>query len=307
MQGLAAIFDASTARKILMRTLALLLSALLTLTAYAEEVKLNHQNLTLNGRLELAANKPLSDGVALILHGTLVHNGTELIAGLQERLKAQGVSTLAINLSLGVDDRHGAWDCATPSRHKHTDAIAELAAWARWLEAKGVRRMDLIGHSRGGNQVAWFAAEQPPKSLGRVVLIAPQTWSADYQAAGYQKRYGKSLPDLYARIAQAEPDALLGAVDFVYCANTRVTAASFLDYYRNDPRLDTPHLLPALRAPVLVVAAPGDEVVPGLIEKTQQLTDAGKIQRVVLDGADHFFRDLYADDLAEAVGRFLKK
>lgn len=283
-----------------------MLTALPALSAQAEEVKLDHQNLTLNGRLELAAGKQLRDGVVLILHGTFAHNGMEIISGLQDRLKAQGLNTLAINLSLGVDDRHGQYDCSVPSRHKHTDALAELAAWTRWLEARGAQRIDLVGHSRGGNQVAWFAAEQAPKSLGRVVLIAPQTWSAEYQADSYQKRYGKSLPELLARVRMADPDALLGAVDFVYCASTRVAAASFIDYYRDEPRFDTPALLPKIAAPVMVAAASEDSVVPGLLEKTRPLAEAGKIKRVVLDGADHFFRDLYADDLAEAIGGFLK-
>lgn len=289
-----------------MRFITALFATWLALSAHAEEVKLDHQNLTLNGRLELAAGKQIADGMVLILHGTLGHNGMEIISGLQERLKGQGFNTLAINLSLGVDDRHGAYDCAVPHRHKHIDALAELAAWTRWLEAKGVKRIDLVGHSRGGNQIAWFAAEQAPKTLGRVALIAPQTWSAEYQAANYQKRYGKTLPDFLARVRLADPDALLGAVDFIYCPSTRVTAASFIDYYRDEPRMDTPALLPKIAAPVMVAAASEDSVVPGLLEKVRPQADAGKLKLLVLDGADHFFRDLYADDLADAIGGFLK-
>jgi pimeloyl-ACP methyl ester carboxylesterase len=289
-----------------MRFIALLLSAWVAFSVQAEEIKLNHQNITLNARLEQAAGKSLQEGVVLILHGTLAHNGMEIIAGLQERLKAKGFNTLAINLSLGVDDRHGMYDCSVTNRHKHTDALAELAAWTRWLEGKGVNKIDLIGHSRGGNQIAWFAAEHAPKSLGKVVLVAPQTWSAQQHVAGYQKRYGKSLPELLARVRQADADALLGSVDFVYCANSRVLASSFIDYYRDEPRFDTPSLIPAIKTPVMVIAAASDEIVPGLIEKTQPLANAGKAKLLILEGADHFFRDLYSDDLADAIDAFLK-
>lgn len=289
-----------------MRFIVALIVTWLAFSAQAEEIKLDHQSLTLNARLALAAGKKLQDGVALMLHGTLAHNGMEIITGLQDRLQAQGINTLAINLSLGVDDRHGAYDCTVPSRHRHTDALLELAAWTRWLEGQGVKKIDFIGHSRGGNQVAWFAAEQAPATLGRVVLIAPQTWSPGDQASNYQKRYDQSLPDLLARIRLADPDAILGAVNFLYCANSRVQAASFTDYYRDEPRFDTPRLLGKIAAPVLVVAADQDSVVPGLLEKVRPQAAAGKIKLQVLDGADHFFRDLYADDLADAVGRFLK-
>lgn len=42
-------------------------------------------------------------------------------------------------------------------------------------------------------------------------------------------------------------------------------------------------------------------VVAGLIEKTAPLADGEKIELVVLDGADHFFRDLYSEEIADVL------
>ncbi len=277
----------------------------LSLGSQAAEVTLPHHGLTLNGQLQMAKGKSLKEGVVLVLHGTLSHNRTELIEGIQKQLTERGLNTLAINLSLGVDNRHGTYDCATPTRHKHTDALDELSAWMAWLKTQGAGPVTLIGHSRGGNQVAWFAAERMNPAIRKVVLLAPQTWPAGYGAKMYQKRYGTDLAPLLGQMAKADAKALLGPVDFLYCPKTRVSAGSFVNYYTEDGRLDTPALLARMRVPVLVIAAEGDEVVPGLVERVQPQADGQRIQLKVLAGADHFFRDLYAEDAVEAIQAFL--
>lgn len=288
----------------MLRTLALFL-LFLSLGSHAAEVKIPHQGLALNAQLQMAPGKSLKDGVLLILHGTLSHNRTELIEGVQKQLTERGHNTVAINLSLGIDNRHGTYDCATPTRHKHTDALDELGAWITWLKTQGAGPITLIGHSRGGNQVAWFAAERMSPDLRKVVLLAPQTWPTGYAAKGYQKRYGTDLAPLLSKMAKTDAKTLVGPMDFLYCPKTRVSAGSFVNYYTEDSRLDTPTLLARIRLPVLVIAAEGDEVVPGLVERVQPQADGQRIQLKVLPGADHFFRDLYAEDAVEAIQAFL--
>jgi alpha/beta superfamily hydrolase len=56
---------------------------------------------------------------------------------------------------------------------------------------------------------------------------------------------------------------------------------------------------------VLVIAGSEDDTVKGLVEKTQPLADGKRVQLKVVDGADHFFRDLYAEDVADAVQAML--
>ena len=70
-------------------------------------------------------------------HGALAHNGMEIIATLQGLFTEADISSLAINLSLGLDDRHGMYDCATPHTHKHSDALNEIDVWLDWLETQG--------------------------------------------------------------------------------------------------------------------------------------------------------------------------
>jgi alpha/beta superfamily hydrolase len=70
--------------------------------------------------------------------------------------------------------------------------------------------------------------------------------------------------------------------------------------------MDTPALLKSIRAPVTVFAGTGDTTVKGLIEKVEPLADGTAISLVTMDGADHFFRDLYSEDIADMVAELLE-
>ena len=72
--------------------------------AVAEEVKTTLGGLTLKANLETTETWRARP-VVLLTHGTLTHRGMEIIAGLQAMLAERGLSSLAINLSLGLDDR----------------------------------------------------------------------------------------------------------------------------------------------------------------------------------------------------------
>lgn len=281
--------------------------ALLVATAGvgADEVKLAHGGRTLNANLETVAANWQKGPVVLMTHGTLAHGGMEIMQALQAALKDRGFSSLSITLSLGLDDRRGMYECATPHTHRHTDAVDEIGAWLGWLRAQGATSIALLGHSRGGNQTARYAVANPDAPVVKVILLAPSTYVADQSAQEYEKRYGKPLADVLDRARQlaaaGQGSAMLEPVDFLYCAKTSATAATFLSYYAPDERMDTPRLLSEIKAPVLVIAGGDDEVVKGLPEKVQPLADGQRVRLKVIDGADHFFRDLYAEDVADAI------
>ncbi len=131
----------------MVRMFSLLIFFIAVNCAYSQEVGLQQEALTLNGNLEKAGNWPAGPTI-LVTHGTLSHNKSELITALQELFLENGVSTLAINLSLGLNDRHGPYDCATSHAHKHEDAVKEIGAWLGWLKKQGVNQVVLLGHSR---------------------------------------------------------------------------------------------------------------------------------------------------------------
>src|SRR5262249_34622707 len=55
-------------------------------------------------------------------------------------------------------------------RPRHTSGLVEMSVWlSRWLDAAGLDRADIVGHSLGGLLAAELAARQPAR-VGRLAL-----------------------------------------------------------------------------------------------------------------------------------------
>jgi pimeloyl-ACP methyl ester carboxylesterase len=295
-----------------MRLLSIISALLLSIVSYplaAEEVTLDHQGITLNANLSAATDDWQKGTVVLMTHGTLAHRGMEIMSGLQNMFKERGVTSLAINLGYNINNRPAAmYDCPTPHTHKHTDALDEIGAWLGWLKSQGANKVALLGHSRGGNQAAWFAAEHPDPAITHVFLIAPSVPDQGYGSKDYEKRYKQALEPVLKK-AQGLVDAGKGntMIDtgFIYCDATKATAEAFVAEYKSDPRRNTANIVKNIQAPVIVFAGSEDKVVKGLVEKMEPMADGEKIRLEVADGADHFFRDLYSEDIADIIAEEL--
>jgi len=285
--------------------LPLLTSTLLTAPALAETVEIQHQGLTLNAELALADGSTLADGVLVLTHGTLAHSGMELIVALQDLLVDSGVNTLAVNLSYAIDNREQAmYDCAVPARHTMQDAVAEISAWQDWLDSQGAGPRWMMGHSRGGNQTAQYTLSDPDRVTGQI-LLAPATWNLDDTLSGYSKRYSQDMTQLLAQAEAMDADVLLEGVSFLYCEGSGASAASLMSYYGNYPNYDTPTVLAQTDTPTLVIAGTLDDVVADLPEKMAKVSKES-IQYVEIEDADHFFRDLFSDEVAEHASEFIE-
>ncbi|MCW5735706.1 MAG: alpha/beta hydrolase [Enhydrobacter sp.] len=275
-------------------SLALLLLAAASAVARAEPVQIKPGLQRLNANLELPSGKTAADGMVLMVHGTLSWHGQETIAALQKNLKARGIGSLAITLSLGIDDRQGPRRCDVVHDYALAGAKREVGLWLEWLAGQGARTVDLLGFSRGGAQVATFAPELA--RARRVVLLAPAFATADEQAESYQRAFGHPLAP---EIAEARKRPLQQrTVDFLSCKQAPVLNAAFLDGYADMPA----SLAAKTGHQTLVVVAGKDEIVPNLAAKLPS-----DVKPVVIDGATHFFLDLYGEEAADAIAAFLKK
>ena len=274
---------------------------LMSASISAQEIIIRADQLRLNATLNLVTDS-IDDGpLVLLVHGTLGYKGMEIIASLQTLLADEDLNSLAINLSLGIDNREGPFDCVVPHEHRHEDAAAEIAIWIEWLKGQGVDQVLLAGHSRGGSQVAAYSQNADAIVMGQV-LIAPSTWSRKYAAKAYQNRYQKHLGDLIeVAIQQANNGWMPEPTSLIYCENViEVKAASFLSYYQPPQTLNTPDLLVEGGLPTLVLGAGDDQVVKDLPQQ-MELRNFSNVEFIMVDDADHFYRDLYADDVVEAM------
>ncbi|WP_128927116.1 alpha/beta hydrolase [Bradyrhizobium guangxiense] len=296
------------------------LMGLVVLVALAQPAGAAEQELELqvDGRTMLATLRtpaPMTPDTPLVVmtHGTLAHKDMEIIQDVAKALEQRGIASLAHTLSLGLDRRKGMYDCATRHDYVVDDAVAEIGDWV--AKARGMSRFVVtLGHSRGGNQVARYLAASEAPPVAGAVLLAPVTAKADADLrASYAQTYGKPLGPLLEKatkaVAAGRGGEWMDAPGFIYCRNAVVTARAFVSFYGADAGQDTAALAARLKLPVLVLAATKDAVVPDVIASFTPLADSsgGRVQLATIEDADHFFRDLFAEDVADRIAEFIKQ
>ena len=281
----------------------------------AEAVSQEYLGLEVNANLELAPDHTLAkDGAVVIVHGSGAHLGMETVVSLQRNLRTRGVNSLAITLSLGLPKRVGMMDCKLEQDHRHADAGDEIIAWVEWLQRKGASRVTLIGHSRGASQAALSIVERMDAGVASLVLAAPLHQSDAEIAARYEQSFGKPLAPVLAiarkHVEDGEGDVLMEVPGFMHCSPGKVTAAAFQDYYAPDPQYNVVNLLGQIHIPTMMVLAGDDKLMPELPAALEAARAAGKLPMQLevasVEGADHFFRDLFNEELADLIADFLK-
>ncbi len=270
----------------------------------AKEIKIKHGDLIVNANLNIAPGKSLADGVILMAHGTLAHKDMEIMRALQDLLLERGLNNFAFNYSYAQNDRHGMNDCKGPHRQRTESVFYEIALWVDWLKKNGAKKIIVLGHSRGGNQMARYIARSPDPLIRSAILVAPSTWDEEKEFRDYKNRYKKDLSPLLDKVGtlimEGRGNTLLNDIDFLYCPSTSVSAFTFSDYYKANPDCNTPFVVDQSKVPVLVIAASDDRVVPDISNKMRSHTSK-KVRLVVIEDAGHFFRDLVADELADII------
>ena len=266
---------------------------------------------------ELAADFYDADGniAVVLLHGTLAHNRMEIIKTIATLISEDyGYPVLTPNLSLNDKDRMGEkiqtstkgyaalTACDIEHTHKYEDAIIELGTWVEYLKNEGFEKIVVTGHSRGGRQVSAFLADNNDPSVVGGVLIASGLSRNERNIENYRKDTGLDLTELLKQFSQLPPDQYVDVPKFIYCEKPRVTAGAFISEYANNPSHSAPYNVKKIKdIPILVIGGSEDTVVPNIESDFASLADQSNLTVEVIDGADHFFRDLYADDAATMI------
>ena len=277
----------------------------------AKEVTRQFNGLTINANLEMAKGKNYEDGMVLILHAANAHNKMEIIRTAQQVLLENDRSSLAINLSLGVNNRHGFLDCSQPQRHILDNSVYELAAWVAWLREQGTSQITAVGHSLGANQVMVYVVENRDPEVTHAVLMAPGHGEKDVQEI-YKERYGyslnKPLAIAYNQISSGNGDDLMEGIDTLLCPKSNITAYSFVSYFSTGNKFRKfGDYLSRSPIPTLVITGTEDDRQPNTVEFVGPYTSNNNIRLNVIEGAGHFFRDLNMDEAIEAAIEFIEE
>mgnify|MGYP000211023064 CR=1 FL=1 len=267
--------------------------------SFAEQVVLND----LNGIYTTGDSQ--SEAIAIILHGTRGHQNLEIISSLRESLFENGIDSLTFNLSYGIKNRVNDFlPCDIEHNHSHGGSIYEIRLWYDYALKKGYKNIYLIGHSRGGLDIMYFyktleeAKQMPIKSL---FLLAPIFNNWDQEINKIEKKYNIHINSLLS-----QPDKKL-EIDFLGCENITVNSKIFLSYYVPSGAPEYSHVnlrqnLYETSAQVFIITASEDNIAVDTHKLAIPISSAKKnIQLNMIDGSDHFFRDLYFDDLMDVI------
>ncbi len=291
----------SIKRKIINHTIKTLCLVLLVfpLIGHAAPVQVTHQNLTLNAEY-IDGDK--QNPIYVILHGTWMHHTMDLPSTLQTLLSEEGQASLNISLGLGIDNRSTFISCKIPMVAAHQHAEAELDVWMTWLKQQGWKRFVLIGHSRGGTQITSYANGHKKDGIEKLVLIAPMSWEKSFIEEAYETEFEIPLDTQLARFKSAkDPKSTQLKAPTLYCGNANVSAEAFLSYYTDQPQKHTPTLLKHTTLPTDIYLGTGDRHSRRLAGYLDDLTQRPNIRVTWIEGSDHFFRDLYADEIIEGL------
>jgi pimeloyl-ACP methyl ester carboxylesterase len=285
-----------------MKWLSVILVALCPVVV-AESVQIRPEGWVLNADLR-RPSQTHSERIFLIVHGTWAHSGMEIIDQIQTLLEDSDEASLAVTLSLGTDNRQGFLGCDAPVVANHQQAVSEIDHWVKYLETEW-QQVILVGHSRGGNQVVLYQLQKASEKVSHLALIAPMSESADDVSSAYREKFDTALSQVI-KMARLHPQQFIEA-GVLNCRNAQVLAESLLSYYSDEPNRNTPALLPAIDLPTLVFQGSEDPLAKIYVSQSRLFPANPAVETRWIEGADHFFRDLYADELVEHLLQWLDR
>jgi pimeloyl-ACP methyl ester carboxylesterase len=228
---------------------------------------------------------PLARPVVVFVHGFKGFKDWGHFPLLARFFAEQGFVFIKLNLSHNGVVVGGTGDLEDLEAFGHNNFSHELNDLGQLLDALhspgatplpaarlDLRRLYLIGHSRGGGLVLLKAAED-----ARITAVA--TWAA---VADLAPRWPAEV------IAQWQREGVL------YVPNSRTGQQLPMyyqiaeDYHANLPRLDLPRLVPQLRQPLLIVHGDPDETVP-LRAAEELLARKPDAELLIVPTAGHMF------------------
>tara|TARA_B100000686_G_scaffold342203_1_gene420912 strand:- start:27400 stop:28257 length:858 start_codon:yes stop_codon:yes gene_type:complete len=240
-----------------------------------------------------------SKSIALILHGTRGHQNLELITSLGSALLENNIDSLSVNLSYGIDNRANDFlPCDIKHKHLQSDSINEIKLWFNYIQKLGYEKIYLIGHSRGGLNIMQFYHNLNTSDkllVNSIFLIAPISDFFHNTRKTYEKKYNIDITKI-----KKENYKIL-KIEFLGCADTEVSNTTFLDYYDIDSENSLIGLLQLTNQNIYIITASEDTFVPNTYKRIQNMKKKQNIKLIMIEDADHFFRDFYFDDLIDVL------
>lgn len=275
------------------------LGLLVSLASFAQTVKVPIQALGIQAQAEYVQGDEAKPAV-IIVHGFLTTNQFHTVVAMGKALQNIGVTTLSPTLTLGIDQRQESVKCQSIHTHTLEQDVQEIHAWVKWLQAKGHKKIVLIGHSSGSVEVLEYLNTHQDSSVVSAVFTSM------FYLSG--KELGTSADETnFALEALQQQKKPLKNYQLLFCKGDYLaTPESYLSY----SKITRPYLLSSLKKlsiPTHTIMGGADKRYQSVGENwLQDLQDSNTDLRIV-EGANHFFSSEYEFDLQDHLTQILEQ
>lgn len=249
-----------------------------------------------------------SPGIVMIHGGLAGHPARQVGAPrfAAERLAAMGYTVLS------PMTRHSRDEFKTMFEDVAIDIDTSLDA----LEARGIQRFVLAGHSMGSVRVSYYQASTQDPRVEALVHFAPTAdmGGKDGVAKNLIPNYDEKVREAKAVIAAGGSNLnLSNSATKEELENNRgiinavggylYTAEAFLNHWGPDSKTRNSDLMPENTAPILMMAGSYDTAVPpGRMKKLKKLAKKSpKVDYITYKKVNHFFEGVWDESVADMV------
>ena len=236
----------------------------------------------------------------VIIHGFLTTNKFHTVEAMAKALQDEGFSTLTPTLTLDINKRRSSIKCNSVHTHTLEKDVLEIKEWIEWLESKGHKKIIVVGHSSGSQELLEYLDKHP----------SPVIRGAVFTSLFYLN--GKELGTvenevLFAKDLIAKKETRPTKYSFLFCKNNYfATPESYLSYQKLD-RSYVLSLLQNLKVPSYTIMGSADKRYLSVGENwLTELENAGT-NLITVDGANHFFSSEHEFDLQDHLVEIVKQ
>jgi esterase/lipase len=270
---------------------------LVALQAKSETVVHEISSLNLKAEAEYIAGNEDKTAV-LILHGFLTTNKFHTVTAMAKTLQGEGYTTLTPTLTLNISQRQQSLKCNSIHTHTLEKDVTEITEWIKFLHDKGHKKIVLIGHSSGSQELIEFL------NTHKEFPIEAAIFTSLFYFVGSELGTIQSEID-YARQALTNKQDSPHKYSFLFCkSNYYALPESFLSYQKID-RSYTLDSLKNLSIPSYTIMGSADKRYQSVGENWLKDLEKTGTQLIVIDGANHFFSSVHEFDLQDAINKII--
>ncbi|MEA1990047.1 MAG: alpha/beta fold hydrolase [Pseudomonadota bacterium] len=275
--------------------------ALLSFSTPLHAQTISHQIKPLNIEAEADyVTGEIDKPAVVIIHGFLTTNKFHTIGAMAKALQDEGFSTLTPTLTLDINKRKSSIKCNSVHTHTLEKDVLEIKEWVEWLKSKGHKKVIVVGHSSGSQELLEYLNKYPSSTITGAVFT-----SLFYLS-------GKELGTLeneviFAKDLIAKKENRPTKYSFLFCKNNYfATPESYLSYMKLD-RSYVLNLLQDIKVPTYTIMGSADKRYLSVGENwLTDLENAGT-NLITVDGANHFFSSEHEFDLQDHLVEIIKQ